>query len=487
MSNLYLRKNNRQRYRFTFVLIVGLLFLFCSGQFLTKEISPNEAIQWGIEHNLDLQTLRYSIEDIQRNLEILETDKSFQIDLSITPIWRFGVGNDSFLVKMEENRFAPEGELTLGVKKLLIPDLSLTSQVTWQSENLTDLYLENLVKEVNISIRLDKKLYPDTYTALEREVYSLENNLQMKLAELRWKEVEKQIEFIRQYLNIVRLQEQVDLIFKRLELKEEELARIRAQIELGEGGKQKETEAQIAVEEVKNELERATQNLTQAQKQWSVLLNLPDEVTVSFDPAPVFLKDLIFMMENWSYTQGDRDELVNQALQENYQIKNNVLEKEELLKDLQWTIDDGKPLINISGGYAVPDSEWFIMLDFKANLSDGGAQKLKVKQKEENIKRKELSTDFLRKTLRLEAEQLLDQDLYNQLFLQTQLKVLEEEKNKVKIIELQYQKEAVSKVQWEMSLITLKEKELVVREAYDQWLIDRLKLAHFIGYLRKGI
>ncbi len=484
MRYLYFRKN---RYKIIFSFAVGLLLLFYSEIFYAREISPEEALQWGIEHNHDLQNIRYSIEDLQRNLKILEAGKDFQVDLSITPIWRFGEKSTSFIIEMEKNRFTPDATMSLSAKKLLAHDLSFTSQITWQSENLTDHFLEAIANEVNASIRLDKKIYPDTWDEQRRQVYSLENNLQMKLEELRWKEMEKQIEFIQKYLNISRLQEQVDIINERLVLAEEELARVKEQIELGEGGYQQETEAIIAVEEIKNKLWSATQELTQAQKQWFILLNLPKEVIVDFNSEADFLQKLVNQMENLSVADQAPEELINQALQKNYQIKNSILEKEELLKELQWTKDAGKPVINLSGGYAYPGSEWFIIFDFAVNLADGGAQELKVKQREENIKRKDISIDYLIKTLRLEVEQLLDQDLYNQLFLQTQLKVLEKEQNKVKIIEQQYQQGAISVVQWKNSLLTLKEKELSVKQAYDQWLVDRLKLAHFVGYLQKGV
>ncbi|MDD3632098.1 MAG: hypothetical protein PHO73_05070, partial [Atribacterota bacterium] len=131
--------------------------------------------------------------------------------------------------------------------------------------------------------------------------------------------------------------------------------------------------------------------------------------------------------------------------------------------------------------------DWFVMLDFKVNLADGGVQKLKIKQKEENMKRKEISTIYLMEMIKLEAQQLLDKDEYNQLVLQTSLMSLEKEQEKVKVIEQQYQKGAISIIQRESNLLSLKEKELSLKQIYDQWFINRLKLAHFIGFLPKGV
>jgi hypothetical protein len=36
-------------------------------------------------------------------------------------------------------------------------------------------------------------------------------------------------------------------------------------------------------------------------------------------------------------------------------------------------------------------------------------------------------------------------------------------------------------------MITLKDKELNMKQAQDQWLVDRLKLAHFMGFLQEEL
>lgn len=471
-----------------FGITAGIFLLLYPAPLSAREIGLEEALEWGVRHNLDLQNIRYSIEDIQRNLEILEAGKAFQVDLSITPIWRLGGEEKPFQAEMAENRFAPETEMTLSAKKLLTSDLSLTSNVTWQSDNtgLSDISPESLAKEVNGSLRLDQNLYPRTWSEQKKQVYALENSLIMKIEELKWEEVEKQIEFIQKYLNIVHSREQLELIVQRQALAEAELERVRKKAELGEGGYQQEAEAIIAMEEAKNKLWGAEQDLIQAQKQWSLLLSLPEEVKVDFDRNSDFLTTLFKQIDELAITEDIQDVFVEQVLSQNYRLKNSLLEKEEGLKELEWTRDLGKPTINLSGGYAYPDDSWFIMLDFQVKLADGGAQELKVQQKEEYIKRKELSIDYLKETLKLESEQLLKQDHYNQLVLQTQQLALEKEQDKLNIIEQQYQRGVISPVQWENSQIGLQEKELGVKQAYDQWFIDRMKLAHFLGYLPKG-
>jgi outer membrane protein TolC len=52
-------------------------------------------------------------------------------------------------------------------------------------------------------------------------------------------------------------------------------------------------------------------------------------------------------------------------------------------------------------------------------------------------------------------------------------------------MEKQYNEGIISTSNWENTKLTLREKEIKVKQAKDEWFINRLKLAHFIGYLKK--
>ena len=137
--------------------------------------------------------------------------------------------------------------------------------------------------------------------------------------------------------------------------------------------------------------------------------------------------------------------------------------------------------MNINGGYDLSDDYWYAMLDLSWNLTDGGAQKLKEKGAEAAILQKEKELDQLIKTLQLEMNQMMNQEQYNQLNLQAKLAALEEEQYIKNILEKQYQEKIISSTQWQNQLIALVEKELKVKEAQDLLLVNRLRLAHFLG------
>jgi len=454
-----------------------------------KGLSFKEAIQWGVEKNHDLQNIRNSITEMERNLKILDASESLQTDLSVTPIWHFGYKEEDIeggrVGEMDEKSFTTAARVNLKSSRKLIGDINLSSEFSWESENLNqEGDFEEILSQINANLKLEKNIYPDSWAENEKQAYSIKNNLQKRLEELRWEEMEKQIEFIRDYLDIIHQQEQIDIAGERVKLAEEELSRIRKKIELEEGGYQQETEAQIALEEAKNQLFNREKNLSRAKKQFSLLLNLPEGTAVEFERNVDFIEGLFSRMNTMEIGHDNQANLIDEILEKNYQIKNNQLEKEELFKELEWTEDEGKPTVNLSGGYQFP-SNWFVMVDFSIKLEDSGVQELKEEQKQDNIRQKENGITYLKEQLKLEAEQLFNQDQYNQLNWDTHLLALEKEQSRAEIIEKQYQQGAISETQWKSEILTLQEKEINVKQAEDEWFVNRLQLAHFIGSLQE--
>ena len=461
-------KFNKKKYRFIKFIIIASILLFPS-IIQANEIDLKEAIDWGIKHNYDLEEIRYNIETLERDLEILDAGKAFQVNLGITPIWDFGEGNSETSL------------LNLKAEKTIADDLNISAEISWNENDFADTSLEGIIEDVNASIKIEKQIYPDTYTQNEQQIFQTENNLKKKVEELTWKESEKQIDFIESYLTLVRLTEEVNLAEKNFQLATEELERVQQQIRLGEGGYRQETAAKLALMEAENQLFSLKQNLIQQQKEGYLELNLPEDIQIQFNEEPAYLQTLRSNIEQLTFESEKQETLFHQALEKHYQIKNDYIDKEALLKEAKWTENEGKPQININGGYDLSDDYWYAMLDLSWNLIDGGAQKLKEKGAEATILQKEKELDQLTKTLQLEMNQIINQDQYNQLDLQAKLAALEQEQYTKNILEKQYQEKIISYTQWQNQLIALAEKELKVKEAQDILLVNRLRLAHFLG------
>jgi len=459
---------NKKTFKFITAIIITSILLLPS-VLHAKETDLKEAIDWGIQHNYDLEEIKYNIETLTRDLEILDAGNAFQVNLDITPIWNFGGGNsDTSLFK-------------LTAEKTIADDLNISTEIAWNENDFADLSFEGMVEDINASIQLVKQIYPDSYTQNEQQIFQTENNLKKIVEELAWKETEKQIDFIESYLALIRLTEEVNLAEKSFQLATEELERVQQQIRLGEGGYQQESEAKIALMEAENQFFNLKQNLVQQQKEWYLELNLSEDIQVQFKEEPAYLETLRLSMEQLTLENENPETLFEQALEKHYQIKNTYTEKDSLLKEAEWTENEGKPQVNISGGYDLLDDYWYAMLDLSWNLTDGGAQKLKEKGAEATILQKEIELDQLIKTLQLEMNKMIDQDQYNQLNLQAKLAALEQEQYTKNILEKQYQEKIISSTQWQNQLITLAEEEVKVKEARDLLLVNRLRLAHFLS------
>jgi len=465
-------------------LIVLMLCSLIPASLQAQEINPEEAITWGVEHNIDLVSIRNDISGLERTLEILDAAESFQVDLSATPIWRFGE-DSTIKVTSQSSQASPSTEVSLSATKLIMADFNLSTELSWETNNLNQFDFDEINDEINASIDLNKTLYPDTLTENEKQIYTTENNLAMKIAELRWKEMEKQIEFIEDYLNIIRIEEQLVIARERVTLAQAELDRVNEQIKLGEGGYQQQTEAQIALEEALNQALNQEHQFIQAKARWVLTLGLPQDTEIILEDNPNLVKTLNAQMKALVLEQEKENQQINDALNLNYQIQNSERQKETLVKELEWTEAEGKPKVNLAGGYEYPNDNWYVMVGFSVNLTDGGAQELKEEQKQVDIEQQQVNLDYLAEQLKLEAEQLYDQDTYNQLNLQTQELALAKEQDKYNIMEMQFQQGAISRTQLDQEKLVVREKEIAVRQAEDQWLINRLELAYFLGFLEQ--
>jgi hypothetical protein len=408
------------------VLATVLVFLSVSQ---AKEIELEEAVNWGIQHNYDLQKIRYDIETFKRELETLDASEALQVNLKVTPLFAFGgeESNDSTEDSTLSSTNDESNLVSLIAEKAISDDLNISAEVSWKQSALSEMSFEGMVENAKAVIQVDKQIYPTSWSENEQQVFQTKNNLQMKIEELTWEEAEKQIDFVADYLTILRSTEETDLADKKYQQAKRELEWVQQQINLGEGSTQQEFEAKLTLMEADNQLFNLKQILIQQKQEWYLQLSLSEDVQVQFEEEPVYLKSLRASMEQLKLEAEKKETLFNQAIGNHYQIKIDYLEKDILLKEAELTKNEGKPIIGISGGYDFPDQYWYTMVDLSWNLTDGGTQRLKEEDIEATILQKEKEINQLTKELQLEMNQLLDQDQYNQPNLQTKLLALEKE------------------------------------------------------------
>ncbi|GAH76333.1 unnamed protein product, partial [marine sediment metagenome] len=80
-----IRKNNSF---FILFLIIAISFFFIgiSLNVQAEEISLEEALSWGIENNSSIKEIKNSIENIERSLNLIDTEYGFKTNISANPI-----------------------------------------------------------------------------------------------------------------------------------------------------------------------------------------------------------------------------------------------------------------------------------------------------------------------------------------------------------------------------------------------------------------
>jgi len=143
-----------------FNIIVSVIFIiniFNPDLAQAKEISLEEAISWGIEHNSSLKEIKNNVESIQRSLDILETEYGFKTQISANPVIAGGFETDE-----EEDSSSTTSttspEIKLKTSKLFSNGISIQSEISLKEEDWFNL--EGLTEGAKRSLSVSKTIYP---------------------------------------------------------------------------------------------------------------------------------------------------------------------------------------------------------------------------------------------------------------------------------------------------------------------------------------
>ncbi|TET09918.1 MAG: hypothetical protein E3J83_01345, partial [Candidatus Atribacteria bacterium] len=254
-----IRKNNSFS---ILALIVVTSYIFIGANIQAKEISLEEALSWGIEHNSSIKEIKDSIETIERSLDLIDTEYGFKTKISANPIIAGGfeeqTDNDSTGTDDGGNNSAISNgpEISLKTTKLFPNGIILQSEISLKEEDLFDL--EKLSEGPDSIFSATKSLYPVLPIKSEQEKYLASNNLLKARENLAWQQEYKKIEFLESYFNLLHLQERLSLAKTNFRYAQDDLGKILKKIEIGEAGERQEIEAKIA-------LKKAEINFLQAQ------------------------------------------------------------------------------------------------------------------------------------------------------------------------------------------------------------------------------
>ena len=477
-----IRKNNSF---FILFLIIFTSFIFTGANVQAKDISLEEALNWGIENNSSIKEIKNSIENIERSLNLIDTEYGFKTNISANPIIAGGfeepTDDNSNDVDEGDTSLATRSspKISLKTTKLFPNGIILQSEISLKEEDLFDL--EKLLKGPDSTFSAAKSLYPVLPIRSEQEKYLVSNNLHKARENLTWQQESKKIEFLESYFNLLRLQERLSLAKTNFQYAQDDLSKILKKIEIGEAGERQEIEAKIALKKAEIDFLQAQNTFLQQKNSWYLNLNLPEETEVPLVEDSPFLEEIIKWADSLELNLKE-EELIELAVDNYYGIRNILLDQDSSQKEAEWNMAKNKPQVDLFGAYSSKDNSWGIGIELSYDISDGGKQK--IEDEGYQAKLENLKDDYLQivSELKLELSGLINQQEINNLNLEEKLMSWEKAKLEEESYQIQLQQGLISDSEFQYKMLGWQESEINLKSSRDEILINKLRIAQFLGF-----
>lgn len=477
-----IRKNNSF---FILFLIIFTSFIFTGENVQAKDISLEEALNWGIENNSAIKEIKDSIETIERSLNLIDTEYGFKTKISANPIIAGGSDKQTDDSSTDINNTSTSSEssdgpeISLKTTKLFSNGIILQSEISIKEEDLFDL--EKLLEGPTSTFSATKSLYPVLPIKSEQEKYLASNNLLKARENLTWQQENKKIEFLESYFNLLRLQEKLSLVETNFKYTQDDLDKILKKIEIGEAGEKQEIEAKIVLKKAEINYLQAQNTFLQQKNRWYLNLGLPEETEVPLVEDSPFLEEIIKWIDSLELNLKE-EELIELAVVNYYQIKNILLDQDSSQKEAEWNLTKNKPQVDLFGAYSSKDNTWGIGIELNYNISDGGKQK--IEDEGYQVKLENLKDDYLQivSELKLELSGLINQQEINNLNLEEKLMSWEKAKLEEESYQIQLQQGLISDSEFQYKMLGWQESEINLKSARDEILINKLRIAQFLGF-----
>jgi len=217
-----MKQNKENDWFFILMLITILGFTInITVSIQAQEVSLEEALNWGIEHNSSIKEIKANIEDIERSLDLIETEYGFKTKISANPIIAGGFEKQTDDTSSTSNS---SPEINLKTTKLFSNGLTLQSEISLKEEDWFNL--EKLAEGARSTFSATKTIYPTIPIETEQEKYLTSNDLLKAQKSLKWQQESKKIDFLESYLGLLRLQERLSLAQANFQYAQDDLNKI---------------------------------------------------------------------------------------------------------------------------------------------------------------------------------------------------------------------------------------------------------------------
>jgi len=471
-------------------LLTMVLVLLITGSGLTKEISLKEAIDWGLKHNHSLDEIEYELNQTELELAKIKTKLGWQMRLSVVPSYRVETETVSTLIDLG-GKFAivPTTEQERTKNKELIMKLEGSKKFTSGLElkqnlvlNETDTFnFNNLDDKTNLKIGFNQDIYPQLPIPIEQKEHSIYNNLVKIKEKLNWERRSKKIEWLANYLNLLRLQQKLKIVKENYQLAKDDWEQVLIEKKINEADRIQVLMAKVNLKKAKFKLNQVKNELNQQYDSWLQKLSLSKDKQVVFSEQSFYLQQIREFINEAQINLDNKVGLVEEAVVNNWQLKANRLDQKLVFKQKKWRQLEDKPQIEFGGNYASSSEDWLLQMSLTYDLFDGGQQNLLVKDYQKQAVKLDHDYRNLIESLRLEINRLIDQLKQAQLNLEEKELALEKAELEKEISKEQLKQGLINEKEFTKKEILFKQAEVDLKVAQDNILLSQLRLVHFLG------
>ena len=308
-------KKNKQHFTILFLVILLLVTSFSS--YATegvKEINLEKAFKMANSNNIEISEAKRIHEESINEIKKLNENMD----------WQFSVNNNFAYNKGDEYEGLKD-DFMLSLNRSYYSGLSFSS--TMGIIENEPFEFNNLEDKLSYNLNLSLPLYPQIATENEKDLAILEDNLEIAKMRLDYVIKQKEINWLEDYLSILRLKESVLLMEEKEELLLDNFNKIKQEYEIGEIGRYNLINAKISLKELRINLQKLENKIQQEKDIFYNNLGIKNNYKVKFTKEDNLLKKIEDKFPN---------EILNNELESIYlKAKENDIELKSLNKELK--------------------------------------------------------------------------------------------------------------------------------------------------------
>ncbi len=464
-----------------FLLILTLVFSF-SSIIIAEELNLEKAIDLGIAKNYEIEQKREEIKELERQRAIIEAGVDWYVgfDGNYSYNTEGPTFNSPDIIKDGDSvGFSIEGG------KTTLNGLSISSQLSLQGADPFEF--EDLDKKYRFKLDVSKRLYPILPTQTEKDFIQTDNKLIIAKDELDTVENKKEVDWLENYLKLLRLQQNLEYSKISYRLALDELELVKAQVGIGEAGENQLLMAEISLQETKLQQDQLLATIMQVKDNLSLELGITDN-RIKIEENEEYLDSFSRRAASINVNTID-EEVVDFIKNNNVQLREIVLNKDYAENELKWQLKDDEVKVDTFTSYNYNagsldennKDEWQVGVGISYDFYDGGQQELSVEGIKSKIKNLDRQYAYTLEQLKLQLKGMINEQKLNRMRVNSAETRLEKARLVEKLYKNQLNEGLITENQYKQKALAVNQAVVDYKEAEDQLLITKLRIALFLG------